>query len=91
MFAILLLLEYFSDIVVFSGLPVHKATEILLTKLNLSGDFLCSNHHEKGLVFIHRIITNIYLNNERKELTDKAKKDEVKRLKIAKRSKRNDV
>ena len=84
-------IEYFSDIVVSSGLPVRKATEILLTKLNLSGDFLCSNHHEKGLVFIHRIITNIYLNNERKELTDKAKKDEVKRFKNAKRSKINDV
>jgi len=79
------LIDYVSES---SGLSARQASEVLLTKLNLSGDFLCFNHYEKGLIFVHKIITNIFFNNERKELTDKIKKDEVKMFKNAKRSKR---
>ena len=50
--------------------------------------FLCNDHHDYVLVFINKIITNIFYNNERKLVTDSAFKDDVAAFKNNKRSKR---
>ena len=42
--------------------------------------FLCNNHKDVRSK-IHRIINNIYFNNEQKKLKDSVRKDSVKDLK----------
>ena len=71
-----------------SGLTVRLAAETVLKELFEYGELLCNDHHDYGLVFINKIITNISYNNERKLVTDSAFKDDVAAFKNNKRSKR---
>ena len=81
-------IELFNDTIKSSGLTVRLAAETVLKELFEYGEFLCNDHHDYGLVFINKIITNIFYNNERKLVTASAFKDDVAAFKNNKRSKR---
>ena len=81
-------IEFFNDTIKSSELTVRLAAETVLKELFEYGEFLCNDHHDYGLVFINKIITNIFYNNERKLVTGSAFKDDVAAFKNNKRSKR---
>ena len=81
-------IEFFNDSIKSSGLTVRLTAETVLKELFEYGEFLCNDHHDYGLVFINKIITNIFYNNERKLVTDSVFKDNVAAFKNNKRSKR---
>ena len=81
-------IEFFNDTIKSSVLTARLAAETVLKEIFEYGEFLCNDHQDYGLVFINKIITNIFYNNERKLVTDNAFKDDVAAFKNNKRSNR---
>ena len=76
-----LILDCVKSILSNSELTERKLSEYVLNCKNVYPDaFLCNNHKDVRSR-IHRIITNIYFNNEQKKLTDSVRKDSVKDFK----------
>ena len=75
------ILDCVKSILLNSELPEKKLSEYVLNCKNAYSDaFLCNNH--KGVrTIVHKIITNIYFNNEQKKLKDSVRKDSVKDFK----------
>ena len=72
------ILDCVKRILLNSELPERKLSEYVLNCKNAYPDaFLCNNHKDVR-TRIHRIITNIYFNNEQKKLKDSVRKDSVK-------------
>ena len=75
------ILDCVKSILLNSELPERKLSEYVLNCKNTYPDtFLCNNHKDVRSR-IHRIITNIYFNNEQKKLKDSVRKDSVKDFK----------
>ena len=81
-------IEFFNDTIKSSWLTVRLAAETVLKELFEYGEFLCNDRHDYGLVFINKVVANIFYNNERKLVTGSAFKDDVAVFKNNKRSKR---
>ena len=70
-----------------SDLSSRVAGEELLKTVLQSEGFVCAKHEETACKRTNRMITNVFLNNQRKRTTDKVVKDRVVGFKKCKRTK----
>ena len=68
------------SIILHSPLSERTAAELSLQRNDLPTTFLCPNHSSQ-IWLINRIVTNVYFNNERKNLKGTKRKDEVRSFK----------
>ena len=76
------LLDYFNGTINKSDIPARTACEYtLINMLDSYQSISCLNHERKIQLFVNRIISNIFLNNERKLSTDFVSVDAIKSFK----------
>ena len=76
-----------TDLIRNSDLPSRVAGEELLKRTLHAEGFVCAKHEKTACTRTNRIITNVFLNNQRKRTTDSVVKDKVVAFKKSKRSK----
>ena len=81
------ILDATSDVLRQSVLPARLVAEHLLSKAIPPGNYCCEKHEASTSRKVRRIVTNVFLNNERKRKTSSVLEDKIRAFKRLKREK----